>query len=147
MAKTYKPGEKYMVFGDVLPGWQPVLAEIFVITEEAGRLIGMKLPYKVNGAGSLCGRIENGLGVWAHPTNLLTEDEFKSRGLAKQSAFMPNIQPRELKELVFDEETYQVVLPVVESELVSEPLSEPPQKLVPESAPITKPKAKLGSAK
>jgi len=105
MAKSFKVGEKYIIAHD-LP--QPVLAEVFVLTTEPGKLIGLKLPYKMEGAHSLDGRVEHGLGWWAHPSHLLTEEEFKVQSLAKQA--VPVQVYSELSELVYDEATGEPVL-------------------------------------
>jgi len=109
MPKTFKVGEKYVIIGgDIIQ--QPILAEIFVITNTPGKMIGMKLPYKIVGASTLDDRIEQGLGLWVHPIHLLTEAEFKADSLIR-CAPIPFYE--EIKEFTFDPDTHQHNLPPI----------------------------------
>lgn len=105
MSKTFKVGEKYVIVGSIVP--QPVVAEIFVLTNKPGKLIGMKLPYKIASGHSLDGRIEHGTGIWVHPQHLFTEDEHKVDSVMRQQAPQPIYS--EMQELVFDEDTNKIV--------------------------------------
>lgn len=98
MAKTFKVGEKYIVT-DLD---NPVLAEVVVLTTEPGKAIGLKLPHQMEGAHTLDGRVEPGLGWWAHPSTLATDAEFKAQALAKQAVA---VTYPETAELVYDEVT------------------------------------------
>ena len=138
MPKTFKVGEKYTIVGD---GIQPVVAEIFVLTNKPGKLIGMKLPHKMVGAHSLDGRVEHGFGLWTHPQHLFTEEEHKVAHMMRSA---PQPIYSEIQEIVFDEDTHQV-LNLPSAEIKEEPKLVAPVPSVPpkvESKAETKPSVK-----
>lgn len=79
--KKIAVGETFIVKSPYLD--TPTLGRIVVITSEPGRIVGMKLAHKVSTGGDLNGRVERGYGVWAHPAELFTEEEFKADQLAR----------------------------------------------------------------
>jgi len=151
MPKTFKVGEKYVIDNTAVP--QPVVGEVYVITNQPGKIIGMKLPYKIVGGCSLDGRLEHGFGVWAHPVDLHTEEAHKSARLA---ASVPQPVYSEVQEVIFDELTHEVNIIDAKEKLKSivpapAPVKvEPPVKVElpvkpevkPEVKPVAKPVAK-----
>lgn len=63
----------------------PLLGTIIVLTDEPGKMIGLKFEEDINGH-SCDGRGQDKYCLWASPVHILTEEEYADKITAEQAA-------------------------------------------------------------
>jgi hypothetical protein len=74
--KTIHKGDKFWYIGQIAGG--PIMGTVIALTSYAGKQIGLQ--FEVNISGHSCdGRGPEGFCLWARPSDILTDDEYKAK--------------------------------------------------------------------